>query len=140
MTDARGSLVRIKRADGDAIKALAPWQRVLVLGSLILLCTYWLWSYFLVAVVLLALRAMGVPEWHKEEGWVFGLAFAALFVPLIWLVWPARANRSVARWRVGRGLCGACQYPLAGLEPQKNATQCPECGAWWPDEWLDAKA
>jgi hypothetical protein len=47
--------------------------------------------------------------------------------------------RKLSAWRLGRRACAACGYRLEGvLAEQDGCTVCPECGAAWKLESLDA--
>jgi len=132
LNDDRGRRVLIQRRDRDALEALKPWQRWLVITDIVALGTVWLWWYPFLMVTVIVLSAFRIELTGTGEEVVLKSVFPLLFVPLFWLIWPPRANRSVARSRLRNGVCGACQYRLAGLEAgDDGCVRCPECGASW---------
>jgi hypothetical protein len=66
------------------------------------------------------------------------LANVALALTLLLALLSLAGQRRYMRvWtmerRLRRGVCGACTYDLARIEPAEGVKTCPECGAAWPE-------
>ncbi|MEQ9097306.1 MAG: hypothetical protein RIE32_13705 [Phycisphaerales bacterium] len=78
--------------------------------------------------VLIGLHGL-VPHWLR-----YALVLAAMapcfYVSAAWT--KHKAIRESDRLGRARGLCPACGYSIAGLEPEEDGCRiCPECGSAW---------
>lgn len=66
--------------------------------------------------------------------------FVALYTILSRAMMAARVHAAVRAAGMNLGLCPACGYPIAEIEPQEDMCRvCPECGgAWRMDEGASA--
>jgi Zn-finger nucleic acid-binding protein len=63
------------------------------------------------------------------------ISSSLIFAAIALCLWQVRClSRHAASSRaalIARGVCPSCDYPLAPLTPNVQATRCPECGGVW---------
>jgi hypothetical protein len=131
LPDDRGNVVEVRRKGRDVIHSATLWQRRVVIG-LLPFSTMIFWfpalSWALDRTVNMYVRNWVITILSLVS-LAWGLAGMGM---LLWLMLPGRASRRIASWRRAHRVCGACAYPLNGLQAAEDGrTVCPECGAAW---------
>jgi hypothetical protein len=129
--DARGRVVELRASGRAVVDSAAWWQRVLIIGLLPMASMIFWWFPLRWALerVLARGAAEGIMVVLALSATAWGLLGMAM---LVWVMLPWNANRRVAAWRVRLSHCGACAYPLKGLESESDGcVVCPECGGAW---------
>lgn len=72
------------------------------------------------------------PAWPAAWGWVPGVFLLGLLIYAGALATRVREIAMQERIARRRGVCAACGYSIAEIEPQQDGCAvCPECGAAW---------
>lgn len=82
----------------------------------------------IVFAVYAQLRPMLPAPWR----WLLAISLLAILIYAGSVVVRAREIREQRRVARAKGVCTACGYPIAELEPQADGCRvCPECGCAW---------
>ncbi len=117
----------------ELLRATLWWKAVAVLTCLVWVCVPFNWYsiivFFFEFSAMLCGDTLNRPSANRV---LMTLSYVGALAVLTWFERPRRQRRVIIRYRLDRGICGGCRYPLRDIPTADDRlTQCPECGASW---------